>query len=482
MKLKGSNIKSTGFFGLIIAQFLGAFNDNAFKLVVSLYIMGIGTGMKSDTKLVSIAAAFFIVPFIIFSTYAGWLSDKFSKKLVIVKTKNYEVIVMTLGLLAFLSGNIVLIFSVLFLMGAQSAFFSPAKYAILPEIVRDEELSRANGILQMFTFLAIILGTAAGDSIFQSFKPGIHKGTIVFIAVAVIGAIASRFVQNVKPANQTKRLEMNPLSSALFTLRHLRKDKPLLVTILAVSFFWFIGALFQMNILVYWDSMVQHNQAPISIPLALIALGIAFGSFTAGRLSDGKIEFGLVPFGCLGMALFSYALASSYHSINLTLFYLFMLGISAGLYIVPLTAYVQQHSDASKKGENIAFNNLISFTAILFASLYLYVISNVFDVDPAGVFLTMSAAVIVVSLAIIKTIPTTFVRAFLWMFVRLRRKIYVTGRINIPKNSAALIVSNSTSLYDALYIAFSQQRPVKLVVPFNTYNNSRLKWLFKLLG
>jgi acyl-[acyl-carrier-protein]-phospholipid O-acyltransferase/long-chain-fatty-acid--[acyl-carrier-protein] ligase len=481
MKAKGSNIASKGFIGLMVAQFLGAFNDNAFKLVVSLYVLGLGTTMKGDSKVVSIAGAFFIIPFVLFSTYAGWLSDKFSKNTVIVKTKVAEIIIMALGFFAIFSGNFFFMFLILFLMGTQSAFFSPSKYGILPEIVRVDELSRANGILQMFTFLAIILGTAGGGWLITIFRPEVYLSALVFVGIAMLGAAASLFVQKVRPAKESKLLELNPIKSAYFTFRRIKNDRSLLFTILAIAFFWFIGALFHLNILVYGKSMMKLAEGDIGNLLATIALGIGIGSFAAGRLSGGKIEFGLVPFGSIGMVLFCWDLSYSYGSFSRTARDLFLLGFSSGFFIVPLTAYLQQHSAATEKGENIAFCNLISFSGMLFASFYLYFMTNILDIDPAGVFSSMSVAVVIVSLFLFKGLSGIFARALMWGHVRLRHKVTVRGQNHIPKRGGALIVCNNTSYLDSLIIAFSVQRSIRFVVPEQYYKNPMIHVILRLI-
>ena len=485
MRSKGSNLSTKGFVGLIIAQFLGAFNDNAFKLVIFLYIGSIIADIKVESTLTSVAAAFFIVPFILLSTYAGWLSDKFSKKSVIVKTKYAEIGVMLFGLLVFMSGSLPLIICALFLMGTQSAFFSPAKYGILPEIVRDDELPRANGHLQMFTFLAIILGTAAGGTLSAHYGSEPYMPSVFFILIALIGSVASLFIQDVKPAKEDKHFEANPIKSAYWTFKNIKTNRTLLYTILAIAFFWFVGALFQLNILIYAKRMMGLTgdalKQQITSLMTRLAFGIGLGSFLAGKLSDEKVEFGIVPLGAVGMMVFCYDLSISYTSASRTELDVFMLGISSGFFIIPLTTYLQQYSGTGEKGENIAFSNLVTFSGIFVASIYLYVMSNVLDVDPAGVFTTMSVAVVIVMLAIFKAIPDTFIRALIWLYIRPRFKVRQTGRSHVPKKSGALIVCNSSSYLDAFLVAFTRERHVTFVVPRRYYNRMHLRWFFRLI-
>ena len=477
-----STTSSKGFIALIITQFLGAFNDNAFKIVISLYIISMGIGMQAGSEKVSIAAAVFVVPFIIFSAFAGRVSDRYSKKSVIVYTKVVEVLVMLFGMAALLTGNLTVIFFALFLMGSQSAFFSPSKYGILPEMIKDEQLSNANGILQMFTFLAIILGTAAGGGLFTIFEQRVYLSSIVFVAVAALGVASSLYVEKVRPAKSDKKLEPNPFKSVYETYLKVKDDRPLFFTIIAIAFFWFVGALFQLNILIYGSEMMHLSQGKIAALMTIIAFGIGTGSALAGRLSGDKVEFGLVPIGSMGMVIFSYVLYFSYTSFLQTTAALLLLGIASGFFIIPFTAYLQQESAVADKGENVAFSNIISFTGILFASGYLYFMSNILEIDPAGIFLTMSIAVLVVSLLLLKAMSESFTRFVLWTLTHTVYKATVIGKDFVPKTGPALIVCNYPSHAAPFLIESIFQRHVTLLVPRRYYKRKWKRWLLRRMN
>lgn len=482
MKNKSSNLTKKSFVSLLITQFLGAFNDNAFKLVVSLYIISIGTGMQAESRDVSIAGAIFIIPFILFSTYAGCISDRNSKRSVIVYSKGAEIVAMAYGMVAFITGNMTIILSSLFLMGLQSTFFSPSKYGIMPEIVSDEELSPANGLMQMFTFLAIIIGTAVGGLLYAMFESRIYLCSIVFIIVAIIGTITSLYVERVPPAMKEKRLEINMFKSAHNTYMKIKTDRSLLITIIAIAYFWFVGALFQLNILVYGKAMMQISQGKIATLMTIIAFGIGIGSILAGRFSHKKIEFGLVPAGAIGIVLFSLDLSTSYSSFIHTGIALFLLGIFSGLFIVPLTSYLQQRSDMQDKGENIAFSNLTSFTGILLASAYLYFMSNILKITPSGIFLSLSIGSLFFFLIVFKAMPEFVTRFVIWTLMYTAHKVTaIDGAESIPKKGGALIVSNHISYIAPLVIAYSIQRPVKFFLPKRYYKFPAIRWILRLM-
>ena len=187
--------KEMGMF--FFTQFLGAFNDNAFKVFVSFFVINLFVHEKGSTLFVALAGALFVLPFLLFSMYAGFIADRFSKRKVIIYAKAAELMVMSLGLWALYAKSIVGILGVLFLMGAQSAFFSPAKYGIMPELLKEEDLSEGNGQLQMWTYAAIILGTAFGGFLYQFFQINIHQAAVCFISISLAGLISSVFIPKV---------------------------------------------------------------------------------------------------------------------------------------------------------------------------------------------------------------------------------------------------------------------------------------------
>ncbi len=484
-KSNGSNISLIGFKALISTQFLGAFNDNAFKLLIAFYLKSLVESPEEKALIVSVVYSALILPFVIFSPYAGYLSDRYSKRTVIEKSKMAEVGVMLFGMFAFFTGNIYILVSAVFLMGLQSTFFSPGKYGIIPEIVREDEMSRANGSLQMFSFLAIILGTAAGGgikAIFEGRLDLIYLSSIFFIAIAALGVVTSAYVAKVKPAKSDKKLEVNPFKSSYNTYSKIKQDKKLIYAIIAITYFWFLGAVFQQNILLYGEIAMGISDTTTSVLLVFLSVGIAAGAFFAGKLSGDKIEFGLIPLASIGLTIFTFDLAFSYASFTRTALDMTMIGLFAGFYIVPVTAYLQSESAAADKGENIAFSNQISFAAILGASGVVYILSNSLGVKPPGIFLVLSIFNLAMNALIFKAMPLFTQRFIFWGITHSIARTKVIGNSHLSRKGGALIMCNQVSSIDSFLIAAVAHREIKLFVPKRDYDRASLKWFFKIAG
>jgi acyl-[acyl-carrier-protein]-phospholipid O-acyltransferase/long-chain-fatty-acid--[acyl-carrier-protein] ligase len=249
-----------GFRYLLLAQFLGAFNDNVFRMVVAMVALNL-VEAGGGSKYVSLVGAVFILPYLIFSGYAGHLADVFSKTRVLIVAKSAEIFVMMLGFVAFLGGaRIEALLAVLFLMALQSTFFSPAKYGILPEMLASEDLSRGNGLLEMSTFVAIILGTSFGSFMYAAWKENLWLIGLVLTAIAVAGAAASLRIAKVLPSGSAKPFRLNPWAEIGRGVRHLRLDRTLWLTVIGISYFWFLGALLQMDILLFFREGSHASQ------------------------------------------------------------------------------------------------------------------------------------------------------------------------------------------------------------------------------
>ena len=240
---------SGGFQSFLWTQLLGAFNDNVYKIVVSLLAASLAAG--SGSSALALAGAVFIVPFILFSGYAGHLADVYNKRSVLIATKSFEVVAMGLALLAFYLDNFTMMLVVLFLMALQSTFFSPAKYGILPEMAPDKDLSRANALLQMSTNLAIIAGTWLGGEMIAAWRGKVWLVGYVLVLAAIAGFATSFGISRVPPPRSTKPFQWNPFGEIIDGLKRLYRDKPFWLTVLAISYFWFLGALLQLVIILF---------------------------------------------------------------------------------------------------------------------------------------------------------------------------------------------------------------------------------------
>jgi len=337
-------LRSRGFLSLLTTQFLGVFNDNVYLMVVSLLAGDIGVRSGEPSKYVSLVGAIFILPYFLFSGYAGHLADLFSKRTVLIATKGLEIVVMGLALFASWSGQIGLMIGALFLVAVKAAFFSPAKYGILPEIFPDKDLSRANGLLEMSTFLAIILGSSIGSVMFAAWRGQLESIGLVMVVIAIAGTYVSLGIARVPPSGSIKPFRLNPWAEISSGIRRLYNEKLLWITVVSISYFWFLGALLKMDLILLGKEVMGIDDLRIGFLLTFLALGIGFGSIAAGRLSGDKVEPGLVPLGSIGMGIFLLGLSLSVSSYTWVSAALILLGFSAGFFIVPLDTLLQQRS------------------------------------------------------------------------------------------------------------------------------------------
>ncbi|MGH7854504.1 MAG: MFS transporter, partial [Candidatus Binatia bacterium] len=276
-------LKQPGFFAFFWTQFLGAFNDNFLKIVVSFVALDLA--VHGGPGYVEIIAFLFILPSALFSGYAGHLADVYSKRAILVAVKVCEIAIMLLAIAAFFTGHLHSMLALVFLMGLHAAFFSPAKYGILPEMLPDKDLSRGNGLLEMSTFMAIILGTSVGSAIFALWKHNLPLIGLLMLAIAVLGTLTSLRIARVPPSGAAKLFRLNPFGEIVDGLRRLRREKPLWLTVIGISYFWFLGALVQINMLFFGKELLQLDEFHIGLLGTFLAIGIGAGSLAAGRLS-----------------------------------------------------------------------------------------------------------------------------------------------------------------------------------------------------
>lgn len=471
MNQKDCNSRS--FRGLMVAQFLGAFNDNAFKILISLLVIRILTP-QAATQYVSLIGALFILPFIIFSPYAGFCADGFAKRNVIVATKVTEVIIMAFGFFALLSGNLFLIAFILFLMTTQSAFFSPAKYGILPEILDEQNLSKGNGYLQMWTFLAIILGSAFGGFIGQIFQNQIYNASYTLILFSVIGIVASSFIENGRN-NTSNKFKLNSFRESVNALKEIKKDRWLFLTLIAICYFWFLGSVFQMNVLLYGKTILNLSDSHASFLLVVTSIGIGVGSLLAGYFSEEKIEYGLVPLGAIGISLVSLSAGLNQQNLAAGLIQFFLLGCASGVFIVPLNAYFQLNSPETARGKYLAAANIVTSSCILLGSAYVWFFGAQLRFNPAQLFFILGILSIGVTLFILKTLPEAFLRMLNWLLAHGLYRIKVAGLENLPEKGGALLVCNHISYADPTLILAAARRPIRFLMYRGIYENPFIK-------
>ena len=468
-------LRQQGFQPFLWTQFLGALNDNLFKIVVTMLAIG-GAAAGSDGRAVALVGALFILPFLLFSGYAGQLADTRSKRTILVAMKVLEIVVMGFGLVALAAGHLEAAYVVLFLMALQSTFFSPAKYGLLPETLPDSELSRANGLLEMSTFVAIVIGTAAGGFLFDVWRDRLWLIGAVALALAIIGTVSSFGIRRVPAAAPRQAVDWNPFGEIRDGLVRLWSDRVLWPTVVGLSYFWFLGALLQQLVILFGTHSMGLDPRWIGILTTCAAIGIGVGSMAAGRLSGDKVELGLVPIGAFGMGVFSMLLAGSADSFVRASVSLTLIGFSGGLFAVPLNAILQQRPDAAEKGRLLATNNFLNVVGILLASAVLWATTDVLQLSPERVFLIGGVLTLAGSVYVLARVPEFFVRFSLWLLTHTIYRIRIVGPAHVPNRGPALLVCNHLSHVDGFLVGACVQRFVRFMVYRPYYEHPMLRW------
>jgi acyl-[acyl-carrier-protein]-phospholipid O-acyltransferase/long-chain-fatty-acid--[acyl-carrier-protein] ligase len=473
-------LKNAGFRAFLWTQFLGAFNDNVYKIIVSMRAVQVASATGSGGEYVSLSMAVFVLPFLLFSGYSGHLADSLSKRTVLIAVKVFEVCVMGLAIAVFFSTRMELMLVVLFLMALHSTIFSPAKYGIVPEMLADKDLSRANALLEMSTFVAIVLGTSIGSVLFTIWGHEAWKIGVLLLEVAVAGLLTSFRITKVVATPTATPFHFNPFSEVITGTRHLLKDRTLWLTVLGISYFWFLGALFQMDLLLFGSEVLRVDTLRVGLMLTALAVGIGAGSMLAGRLSGDKVELGLVPLGSIFMGLCCVGLYAAKSSYGWSLATLSLLGLSSGLFIVPLNAFLQQRSETGEKGRMIATNNFYNTVGLLAASGTFWTLHDRLHVSADMLVLIFGLVTLLATAYIVSVVPDFLLRFVLWMATHTFFNVRIVGQENVPVRGPALLVANHMSHVDGFLISSCVQRFIRFMVWRPYYEMKSLNWFLRL--
>ena len=386
--------RDRAFWGMTSTQLLGAFNDNLFKQLVLLICVDAAAmdGLGQDYQ--PVALALFAIPFVLFSGFAGFLSDRLSKRGIVVLMKIAEIAIMSLGMAAFFLGvafpgwQLPLLFVVLFLMSTQSAFFGPSKYGILPELFADRDLPQANGIIQMTTFVAIIFGTALAGYGKDWFPDRLWIVSGICVAIAVLGTLTSLFVRKTPVAHPGLEFQWSALTINRETRTMLRADTLLLEVLLVSSIFWFLGGVMLPAANSFGKIQLELDNSRTSLLGAFMGVGIALGCVVSGKLSHQQVNFRLVRIGSWGLVIalaLLWLLGRRHNALTLELpkvdaaeitefwsrFVMLAVGFFGGLFIVPLQVFMQARPPEDQKGRMIGAMNLINWLAICLAAVFM---------------------------------------------------------------------------------------------------------------
>ena len=481
MRNEDNSVKHSGFWSLIVTQFQGSFNDNAHKFIVIFLIAGMGLPIQQRDRLVLVVGALFSLPFILFSMAGGYLADRFSKRAVTIGTRAAEVLIMSVATAGLALKSVPVMLAAIFLVSSESAFFGPSKYGLLPELLPAERLSWGNGILELGTFLAIISGTVAGGILAEQFRQGLVWAGLILVGFSLMGLLTSLGIGRVSAADPTRRFRFNFVSDFACQVRRIRADRTLLLAVLGNTYFWFLGALLQFNIVFYAADVLKLSETDSGKLQAAVAIGIGIGSFVAGYLSGHKIEYGFIPLGSIGLSVFGFALSISTLSFTSFAVYLSLLGFASGFFVVPINALIQRRPEADKKGAIIGAANLLSFVGIFLASGAYYMMKAVAHLDPSQVFLASAVLTLGATFYVLVLMPDALLRLLLWAVVHSIYRIRVAGRENIPEKGGALLVCNHLSFIDALLLMASTERRIRFLMYKGYYDRAFIKLFARMI-
>ncbi|WP_310041681.1 MFS transporter [Paraburkholderia caribensis] len=479
-------------------QFLGAMNDNVFKIgFTSLvtYQAARFSGVNADTAAFLISAIF-ILPFVLFSATSGQIADKYDKAMLTRFVKTFEIGVMLVGGAGFWLHNAVLLYLCTFLMGVHSTVFGPVKYAYLPQHLDKSELVGGNGMVEMGTFVAILFGTILGGAAAGSEAHGAAILAFGCVAIALIGRVASGFVPPSMPSQPDLRINWNPISETWRNLKLARQNRTVFLSLLGISWLWFVGATFLSSFFRFAKDVLSANPDVVTVLLATFSIGIGTGSLLCERLSKKRIEIGLVPLGSIGISVFaidlffaSHALPGVSHLLTVGEFIalpahwrvladLFLLAMFGGFYSVPLYALIQSRSQPSHRARIIAANNILNSLFMIVSALMAVALTSA-GVGIPGLFLVTALLNVVVAIYIYSLVPEFLLRFFAWLMVHTFYRIRLVHAERIPEEGAAVLVCNHVSYVDAIVIMAESPRPIRFVMDYRIFRTPLVGWLFR---
>jgi len=493
------NLLTTRRFGpFFVTQTLGAFNDNIFKnALVILLAFGVAGLSQADVDLyVNLAAGLFILPFFLFSATAGQLAEKYDKAAIIRAVKVFEIAIMLCAVVALHFRSVPFLLGLLFMMGVHSTLFGPVKYSILPQHLHESELIGGNAWVEAATFLAILLGTMLGGWLI-TLDGGTSWVGVAVVIVAVCGYWASRRVPQAPPAAPDLKINWNPVTETWRNIAFIRGNRTVFLSVLGISWFWFFGVTFLSQLPNYTKVYLGGNEQVVTLLLTIFSLGIGIGSMLCERLSGHRVEIGLVPLGSIGLTVFGVDLyfastgIAAAHGLGAAAFLhlagstrvlldLGLIGLSGGLFIVPLYALIQTRSEPTHRSRIIAGNNILNAAFMVTSAILAIVLLKVGLTIPQ---LLLVAALLNAAVAIfIYTLVPEFLMRFLaWMLIRVLYRIRVEGLDHIPEKGAAIVVCNHVSFVDALIVGGSVRRPLRFVMYHKIYNIPGLNFLFRTM-
>jgi len=478
-------------------QFSGAANDNLFKFaftVMVTYQLQIGWLPPAMAGLV--IGALFILPFLLFSATSGQLTDKYDKTAMIRFVKNLEVVIMAIAAFGFIAGNVPVLLGCVFLMGLHSTLFGPVKFAYLPQVLDERELTGGNGMVEMGTFVAILLGNVVGGLIVAIPETGHRDVALACVALAVVGRAVAQFIPSAPATDPGLKINWNPVSETWRNLQLAHGNIVVFRSLLGISWMWFFGAVFLSQFPSFAKEVLHGNEQVASLLLVVFSIGIGTGSLLCEVLSRRHVEIGLVPLGAIGMSLFSIDLYFASRGLppadGLTLLQflalpahwrvmadLALLSLFAGLYSVPMYALIQLRSQPTHRARIIAANNILNALFMIGSSVIAgLLLKSGFTIPQIFLFTGMANAVVAAYIFLL--VPEYLLRFVAWVLSHFVYRFRVAGDEHIPVQGAAVLVCNHVSFIDAVLLMAASPRPIRFLMDHRIFKVPVLGWLFRL--
>ena len=497
-----SLLKQRRFAPFFWTQFSGAANDNLFKFAFTVMVTyQLSVSWLPPALAGLVIGALFILPFLLFSATSGQLADKFEKTRVIRFVKNLEVVIMLIAAAGFMSNDLQILVPVLltctFLMGLHSTLFGPVKFAYLPQALSERELTGGNGMVEMGTFVAILVGNIVGGLIVAIPQVGPSYVAVACVVLALAGRAVAQFIPLAPATDPALKINWNPFTETWRNLKLANQNVVVFRSMLGISWMWFFGATFLSQFPSFAKDVMHGNSHVASLLLVVFSVGIAAGSLLCEVLSKRHVEIGLVPLGAIGMSVFAIDLYFASHGLpnspvmSLSAFMaqpahwrvmadLALLSLFAGLYSVPMYALIQLRSLPTHRARIIAANNILN-ALFMIASAVLAGALLKADFTVSQIFLFVGIANAVVAFYIFMLVPEYMLRFVAFMVSRFVYRFKVTGDHNLPTQGAAVLVCNHVSFIDAVLLMAASPRPVYFVMDHRIFKMPVVGWFFKLV-
>ncbi|MGE5336675.1 MAG: MFS transporter [Gemmatimonadota bacterium] len=480
-------------------QFLGAANDNVFKYAFTLLVTYRGPQFSTlDPALaVNLIAGVFILPFLIFSATSGQIADKYDKARVMRLVKLLEVGIMLAGAWGFYAHSFGVLLTCAGLMGLHSTLFGPVKYAYLPERLRPHEIVGGNGLVEMGTFVAILLGTMLAGTLIDASEQGHLYAAATCVALALAGLSVSLAIPSAPPADPKLAIDWNPVRVTWSNVQVARRDRAVFLSLLGISWLWFFGAVYLTQFPQFALKTLSGDPAVATLLLAVFSIGIGAGSVLCDRMSRHQLEIGLVPFGSIGITVFTIDLYFAVRGLpplfppqRLAQFVgvgahwrvladLFLLAAFAGFYSVPLYALIQTRCEPTHRARIIAANNILNALFLILAAGFGALALSGLGWTIPELFLATAVLNALVAIYIYTLVPEFLLRFLSWLLVSVMYRVRRQGIERIPPAGAAVIVANHVSFVDALVLMAASPRPIRFVMDLSIFRVPLLSWLFR---